>query len=75
MKFQLGHVFSDMDWTMSLKSKDPPTISFNWATSFQTWIGAMLCIRPMRNMKSFNWATSFQTWIEIPDEEQPKRKI
>ncbi len=36
--------------------------SFNWATSFQTWIHFNICVLVDFN-SGFNWATSFQTWI------------
>ena len=61
--FQLGHVFSDMDRQERRVEFFDPKISFNWATSFQTWIEVQ--VRPRRiPSKGFNWATSFQTWID-----------
>jgi len=41
-KFQLGHVFSDMDRIHLLLAITIASFGFNWATSFQTWIGDML---------------------------------
>ena len=38
--------------------------SFNWATSFQTWIVTLKDIIREEKVVRFNWATSFQTWIE-----------
>ena len=38
--FQLGHVFSDMDSSTATASAAASSATrFNWATSFQTWIG------------------------------------
>ena len=46
-KFQLGHVFSDMDTAKkSWEGKTPEERRFNWATSFQTWILAGSIDRP-----------------------------
>ena len=39
--FQLGHVFSDMDCMGQVMAGGACNCSFNWATSFQTWIGSM----------------------------------
>ena len=38
-------------------------MSFNWATSFQTWIHSFSRGKLSVTFVCFNWATSFQTWI------------
>ena len=63
--FQLGHVFSDMDSYKTTEKGLKLLESFNWATSFQTWIDKILKIIYF-HPTCFNWATSFQTWIERP---------
>ena len=57
---QWGHVFSDVEITERLGPL-PSRLSFNGATSFQTWKWRALAGK-LHLPYSFNGATSFQTW-------------
>ncbi len=61
---QWGHVFSDVEMVMACALSDLALLSFNGATSFQTWKSDLEQIA--RQMGSrFNGATSFQTWKSV----------
>ena len=73
-RFQLGHVFSDMEILTLDGNSSYQYAGFNWATSFQTWKCRTRdeTYEPERINWCFNWATSFQTW-KFCRERQVKR--